>query len=165
MAAIAPHVRPANFHEVLTERCQRLFMPRRLPLETRNRLVQATRLMRDKPESRPEYFKGMEGAWGLLQVGVTLAFCPIVAVLDALGRHGLHAAVSVFAGLTAFCVNGALLSCWWYYTARRAARVARRAGVSSDEYRRAAARATSDGRTIPYQALLGIAVTAIGLLS
>lgn len=158
-------VREPNLHEIVTERAQRLLLPRGLSSESRARVLQATSNMRDQPEHRAEYFRGMLGAWMLLQVGVILAMSIPVAIAEELDKSGLRAVVSVAAGLEAFCIGGALLACWWYYAARRAARAARRFGTSSPEYRQAAARATSSGRTVPYQALLGLVVTVLVLVS
>jgi hypothetical protein len=115
--------------------------------------------MRDQPEKRAEYFKGMIGAWVMLQVAVILTMSIPTAVAGALDRDALPAVASVAAGLETFRIAGALLAAWWYYAAREA----RRRGAESAEYRRALLRATSSGQTVIYQALLGVAVGIIVL--
>jgi hypothetical protein len=150
-------------HEILTQHAQQLLLPRGLPPESRDRLFKATRWMRDQPERRAEYFKGMMGAWMMLQVAVIVTMGIPVAVAVAFDLGAVRAVASVAAGLEAFCSAGAFLAAWWYYAARWAAREARRRGPESAEYSRAVLRATSSGQTVKYQALLGIVVMIIVL--
>jgi hypothetical protein len=150
-----------NLHENLTAQVQRLLLPRGLSHQARVQLLQTTRTIRDQPDFRPAYLKGTLGAWVLLQVAVILAMAVPVAIADAIDRDGLRAIASVAAGLETFCITGALAACWWYYAALLASRAARRDGTMSAQYRRAAARATSTGRTVPYQILLGVCVTVL----
>jgi hypothetical protein len=152
-----------NLHEILTERAQQLLLPRGLSPDARDRVIQATRMLRDSPELRSQYFKGMMGAWMMLQVAVIVLMGILVAIVQAVDTGAVRGVAAIAGGLETFCIAGALSACWWYYAARRVAREAHRHGTSSLEYRRAAVRATSTGRTVPYQILLGVAVTVIVL--
>jgi hypothetical protein len=52
MSGLLRRERSDNLHEILTERGQQLLLPRGLPPESRERLFEATRWMRDQPERR-----------------------------------------------------------------------------------------------------------------
>jgi hypothetical protein len=150
---------------VLTARVQRLFMPRGISADASARLIQATEKMRDSPEGRAAYFKGMLGAWMTLEAALIVVMGVVVAVVKAVDVGAVRAAAAVSGGLSAFCIGGVLCACRWYFAARRATREGKRHGTSSPEYRQALARATSSGRTVPYQIALGIAVLLIVLLN
>ena len=154
-----------NLHEILTEHVQRLLLPRSLSTNARDRVIAATRVLRDSPESRAQYFKGMTGAWMTVQVALTLVMGLLIAIVQTFDTGAVRGVAAIAGGLEAFCIGGAVAACWWYFAARRLAHEARVHGTSSAEYRRAAARAMSTGRTIPYQIGLGVAVTVIVLVT
>ena len=116
--------RSDKLHEILTQHAQQLLLPRGLAPESRDRLFKATLWMRDQPERRAEYFKGMMGAWMMLQVAVIVTMGIPAAVAVAFDPGALRAVASVAAGLEAFCIAGVSLAAWWYYAARWAAREA-----------------------------------------
>lgn len=161
-----PAAEAVNSHEKLVALLQSVMRPRTVPREAQARLNRRTRELRESPDFRPEYFKGMIGAWMMAEVVAILGTAVIAAVIaQVAGKGPAHVMAAVGIGVMAFCVAGVFVAMWWYYAARRAAREARRHGTSSDSYRRAVSRATSTGRTIPFQAGLGVVVTVIVLVT
>jgi hypothetical protein len=166
MSLSRPAAEALNTHEKLVAWSQSVVRPRTVPREVQARLNRRTRELRESPDFLPEYFKGMTGAWMMAEVLAIVGTAVTAGVIaQVVGKGPAHVVAAVGIGVMAFCVAGVFVAMWWYYAARRAAREARRQGTSSDNYRRAVSRATSTGRTIPFQAGLGVVVTVMVLIT